>query len=185
MLFRGLFTLLLAVLGAGLLNVALAPSNSAPDGAGMEQTTSANAEVLIMHHLDSFSDRDLEAILSDYADDAVIITPDQQAAGPDEIRALFEDVLAYGNQDEAPFEYTKVHITGPIGYVLWEWTQKDGSVLSGSDTFLIHNGKIKKHTVAFFVTEKPEELHEDDGSEMMDMMDSVEETSDSTSDSES
>ena len=62
------------------------------------------------HHLKCFGERDLKGILSDYAPDAVLFTPDGPLKGAGEIRALFEAMLGEFRKPGASHRFnTPVH----------------------------------------------------------------------------
>lgn len=50
----------------------------------------STTEDVLEHHLEVFAARDVEATMSDYADDATVITHDGMYHGTAEIRELFE-----------------------------------------------------------------------------------------------
>jgi hypothetical protein len=78
-------------------------------------------------HMSHQLDRDLEAILTDYAPDAIVVGPDGIGSGHDHIRASYEQVLPLidGRDD-----------------------------LVGTDTFVIRDGLIQIHTF-YATTESP------------------------------
>ncbi|PHS28340.1 MAG: hypothetical protein COA85_03785 [Robiginitomaculum sp.] len=155
MLFRGIIILLVAVLGAGYLNMSLMQSAGSGDAATENQDAYADAGAVAAHHLDSFTARDLDAIMSDYAPDAVLVLPNGVYSGTESIREQFLKAFENGDQDAAPFSVNGTQVAGSMAYVTWTWDMADGSSLEGSDTIIIHNGKIAKHTVAFFLKEAP------------------------------
>ncbi len=169
MLLRGIMGLLLAALGAGYLNMKLAPSEAGNAyGAVDSQSAYASAEAVTSHHADAFIARDIDAVMSDYAENAVLITPDGVYSGAENVRARLQEAMQSGDQSEAPFSVTKTQIADPMVYVEWTWAMADGSMLYGSDTFIVEHGKIAKQTVAFYTKEAPAVDMMDDGGEMMD-----------------
>src|SRR5215470_15159464 len=55
---------------------------------------SAQTEQALLHHLQAFEAGDVEAIMADYSEDAVCITPDGTLTGHAQIRSLFEQMFA-------------------------------------------------------------------------------------------
>ena len=53
-----------------------------------------SAQDVLDNHLKSFGARDLDGILSDYAANAILFTPDGALKGPDAIKPLFQRMLA-------------------------------------------------------------------------------------------
>ena len=64
------------------------------------------------HHLKSFSEGDLKGILSDYAPDAVMFTPDRPLRGPDEMRPLFRALIAEFGKPGAVFTHGHLRRAG-------------------------------------------------------------------------
>ena len=54
----------------------------------------ASTNDVLDHHIKCFGEGDLTGILSDYAPDAVLFTPDGPLKGPDAIRPFFQAMLA-------------------------------------------------------------------------------------------
>jgi ketosteroid isomerase-like protein len=162
MLFRGIIILLVAVLGAGYLNMSLTQSAGT---ATENQDAYADAGTVAAHHLDSFMARDIDAVMGDYAPDSVLVLPDGVYSGTESIREQILKAFENGDQDAAPFNVTGTQAAGSLAYATWTWDMADGSIVEGSDTFIVHNGKIAKHTVAFFLKEAPAA---DDAADMMD-----------------
>jgi ketosteroid isomerase-like protein len=98
-------------------------------------------------HLSHEATGDLDAILADYAPDAVIATPDGIGAGHDYIRKSFERVLPL----LSPLELkSSVQTEGEVVYLTFR-AQRDGrDELVGTDTFVIRDGLIQMHT--FYAT---------------------------------
>jgi len=152
MLFRGIIILLVAILGAGYLNMSLVQSTGA---AAENQDAYADAGTIAAHHLDSFMARDIDAIMSDYAPDSVLVLPDGIYSGTESIREQILKAFENGDQDASPFSVNGTQTAGSLAYATWTWNIANGATLEGSDTFIVHNGKIAKHTVSFFIKEAP------------------------------
>ncbi len=152
MLFRGIIILLVAILGAGYLNMSLTQSAGT---ATENQDAYADAGAVATHHLDSFMARDIDAVMSDYAPDAVLVLPDGIYSGTESIREQILKAFENGDQDAAPFNVTGTQVAGSLAYATWTWDMADGSVAEGTDTFVVHNGKIAKQTVSIFMKEAP------------------------------
>jgi hypothetical protein len=90
---------------------------------------------------------DLDVMLSDYAPDAVVATPDGIGSGHDHIREAYERVLPLiGSLELRP----SVQFQGDVVYLTFR-AQRDGKdELVGTDTFVIRDGLIQAHT--FYAT---------------------------------
>jgi hypothetical protein len=90
----------------------------------------------------------VDAILSDYTDASVLVTPEGTYRGLADLRRFFTALL-----DGLPagffeaFRMNREEIIGDMGYVLWEskpW------LLLATDTFVVRDGKILFQTFASY-----------------------------------
>jgi hypothetical protein len=89
-------------------------------------------------------DGDLDAMLSEYAPDAIVATPDGIGSGHDYIRASYERVLPLISSRELT---SSIQAMGEVLYLTFR-SQDDGTdELIGTDTFVIRDGLIHMHTV--------------------------------------
>ena len=107
-------------------------------------------ETILDNHLKSVAAGDLDAVLSDYAPDAVLYTPEGAVRGLEELRRFFRRFLATlpGGFVEN-FEMLRRHVEGEVAYIAW---RSAGTVALGTDTFIVRDGKIVVQTVAAQVT---------------------------------
>lgn len=105
----------------------------------------STTEAVIQNHLRA-ARQGVDAVLEDYDDDAVLVTPVATYRGLPEIRQFFEGFL-----DGLPsgffeaFEVNRQEVEGDVGYILWEarpW------LAMATDTFLVREGKIRFQTFA-------------------------------------
>jgi ketosteroid isomerase-like protein len=112
--------------------------------------TTATVETIVAHHLASAERGDVDSLMSDYAADAVLITPDTAITGKSAIRAVFERLVG-GNSAPggAPgvLRVQKQVFRGNVGYLLWVQHAGTPEEVHGSDTFFIRDGKIVAQTV--------------------------------------
>jgi ketosteroid isomerase-like protein len=98
-------------------------------------------------HLSHQLDGDLDAILSDYAPDAVVVGPEGIGSGHDHIRKSYERVLPLISSLELT---PSVQVQGEVLYLTFR-AQRDGKdELVGTDTLVIRDGLIHIHT--FYAT---------------------------------
>jgi ketosteroid isomerase-like protein len=106
-------------------------------------------------HMSHQLDRDLDAILTDYAPDAIVVGPDGIGSGHDHIRAAYEQVLPLiGSLD-----LTSVQVQGEVVYVSFRAHTDGRDDLVGTDTFVIRDGLIQVHTF-YATTQNPATSHE-------------------------
>jgi len=100
---------------------------------------STTADIL-QRHLDALAAGDLEGLLADYADDAVMISPAGAISGMDALRKTFERTTANPPKIE---EDGRV-VEGDYAYIVWH----NERISFGTDTFVVRDGKIVCQTVA-------------------------------------
>lgn len=109
-------------------------------------------EEVFDHHIKALVARDLDELVADYADDAVLITAAGVARGKDGIRAAFaklSDALS-----DAVFDVKTRIFDGDV--LLLEWVlDSPGAHVDGCDTFLFGDGKIRAQTVSQVYQPKP------------------------------
>ena len=110
-------------------------------------TPTDRTERVIDRHLSAFLEgRGVEAILEDYHDEAVFLTPQAVYRGKPAIREFFLGFLANlppGARDD--FQLNRREHSGELGYLVWN---VKGSVPLGTDTFIVRDGKIAQQTFA-------------------------------------
>ena len=106
------------------------------------------------HHLKSFGERDVDAILSDYASDAVLFTPGGPNKGPEAMRPLFEGLVAEFAKPGASFTMQKRCIEGDYAYCIWTAETADNWYEFATDTFVVRNGKIVAQSFAAKIKSK-------------------------------
>jgi hypothetical protein len=99
------------------------------------------------HHGQALIAGDLDGIVSDYADDAVFITPDGIMRGKEGVRQGFVKLLK--DLPSAEWELPTMLFEDDI--LLLEWTAKSASAKAddGIDTFVFRDGLIRVQTVRY------------------------------------
>lgn len=97
-------------------------------------------EAVFAHHLQAVRDSDVNAIVEDYADDAIIMTTDGVFRGIDQVHMLFTNVLN-GLPPEIPqnLQVDRLDIDGEFVFILWS---SRPIVQTATDTLCIRGGKI-------------------------------------------
>ena len=106
------------------------------------------------HHIKCFGEADLQGILSDYAPDAVLFTPDGPLRGAVEIRPLFQAMFAEFGKPGAMFSMKHQSVVGDYAYILWTAETADNVYELGTDTFIVRDGKIMAQSFAGKITPK-------------------------------
>jgi ketosteroid isomerase-like protein len=119
---------------------------------GRSDSTGNVAEKVVTHHLAAVTSGNVDDILSDYADNAMLIAPSGVTRGKQAIRDIFMKRLggAAGGAPRPALVLKQKVFEGDIGYIVWVRSAGQPSEQQGSDTFLIKNGKIAVQTVVSF-----------------------------------
>ena len=97
------------------------------------------------NHLKSFSKGDLEGILSDYAPEAVMFTPDGPLRGPGEMRPLFQALIAEFGKPGAVFTMKRQSVDGEYGYILWTAETADNVYEIATDTSSCETARSRRN----------------------------------------
>jgi ketosteroid isomerase-like protein len=111
-----------------------------------ETTASDNSRNIIMHHLGSFQNNDLEAVVSDYTHESVLITQEATYTGTEEIKVFFANLLMHFPKQKSSFELDQVVVKDGLGYIVWHASTPSLEVFLGTDTFIIKDDRIYQQT---------------------------------------
>ena len=103
---------------------------------------------LLMRHLNSFIDNDLQAVMLDYTDQSVFITQDATYIGLNEIKEFFTNLMIHFPKQKCLFELDKMVVKNELGFIVWHATTPSLVVSLGTDTFIIKDEKILQQTFA-------------------------------------
>jgi ketosteroid isomerase-like protein len=123
------------------------PADSHPSAASM-------TEEVLGKHLTAFGSGNVDAILANYAEDAVIMVPGATMRGHKDIRPMFEGLVAEFGQPGVTFEMLNQGVDGDVALIVWKAETGKAVYDLGTDTFIIRDGKIVQQTVAAKVTNK-------------------------------
>ena len=101
---------------------------------------------IVMRHLNSFLDNNLEAVLSDYTHESVLITQSGTYSGLEEIGTFFIGLNIHFPQQNSHFALDKLIANNDLVYIVWHAKTPSLHVPLGSDTFIIKDGKIHQQT---------------------------------------
>jgi ketosteroid isomerase-like protein len=108
--------------------------------------TTRTPEEIFAHHGQSLGAEDLEEILADYADDAVLVVQKQVYRGKEGARQVFTSLLA--DLPQATWELETVYAEDVL-YLEWKASGGGHKVDNGIDTFVFADGLIRVQTVVF------------------------------------
>lgn len=106
-------------------------------------------EEIFQHHAEALGAGDLAGIVSDYADDAVFITPAGIKRGKEGVREGFTQLLA--DVPNAAWQLKTTIFEGDALFLEWAATSAATKVEDGIDTFIFRDGMIRLQTVRYTV----------------------------------
>ncbi|NVK52856.1 MAG: nuclear transport factor 2 family protein [Flavobacteriaceae bacterium] len=101
---------------------------------------------IVIHHMDSFYDNDIDALMSDYTEESIIMTLEQTFKGLKEIRLFITEFITYFPKGKTILVLDKLSVENDLGYVVWHAHTPNIKISLGSGTFILKNGKILKQT---------------------------------------
>jgi hypothetical protein len=102
------------------------------------------------HHGEVLMAEDIDGIVSDYADDAVFITPDGVLRGKDGVRRGFEKLLS--DLPGASWKLPTMLFEDDILLLEWQAESEQVKAVDGIDTFVFRDGLIRVQTVRYTLT---------------------------------
>jgi ketosteroid isomerase-like protein len=100
---------------------------------------------IFAHHGTALAAGDLDEIVADYADDAVVITASGVARGKDGARAAFTDLLV--ELPNAAWDLKTQIFEGDVLFLEWAADSAVNRVDDGVDTFVFRDGMIRAQTI--------------------------------------
>ena len=104
------------------------------------------------HHGEALMAEDLDGIVDDYADDAVLITPEGVRRGKAGVREGFVKLL--GDVPGATWELPTMIFEDDILLLEWKAESEKVKVEDGIDTFVFRDGMIRVQTLRYTLTPK-------------------------------
>jgi hypothetical protein len=108
------------------------------------------------HHLEAIEQGDVNAILSDYASDALLFRGDGMFEGVDAIRPVFQTFVAEFQKPGTTIKTKQRLVAGDYAYMLWTAETPDNTYELATDTFVIREGKIVAQSFTTKVAPKQE-----------------------------
>jgi hypothetical protein len=113
----------------------------------MTSTTERTPQEVFQHHAEALGAEDVEGIVSDYADDALFITPDGVKRGKDGVREAFHTLLA--DVPGASWELPTQIYEDDVLFLEWKAQSESARIDDGIDTFVFRDGLIRVQTVRY------------------------------------
>ena len=109
---------------------------------------------VLNHHTKALRDGDLDAVLADYALNAVFFTNQGAFKGLDAIKPVFAAIISEFRKPETKVNRTRQLIDGDYAYILWTAETADNVYEMATDTFVVRDGKIVAQSFTAKVTPK-------------------------------
>ncbi|MEW5757721.1 MAG: nuclear transport factor 2 family protein [Pseudomonadota bacterium] len=104
-------------------------------------------------HVASFSSGDLDAVLRDFGEHSVVVTPDGVYEGVNRIRTAYSALLAeFGNierGDSPGLTVDTLHVCNDTLFITWHAASKQHIYPFGTDTFICDGDKFTRQSIAF------------------------------------
>jgi ketosteroid isomerase-like protein len=115
--------------------------------------TNANAgeqtEKTLARHWRDFNAGDVDAIMADYAADAILVTAQGTRKGHAEIRGGFMRLFAeIFPPKSSSTKLEKQVVEGELAYIIWSGSSPKFNIPFATDTFVVRDGKIVMQTFA-------------------------------------
>jgi ketosteroid isomerase-like protein len=114
----------------------------------------SSTQSVLDHHLEMFGEGDLDGIMEDYATDAVFVSSDGVLEGPEEIRAMYVDLLGEFDDPSVSFSLEQQLVEDDYAYIRWTAETPANVYEFASDTFVIKDGEIVMQSLAADVSPK-------------------------------
>jgi len=108
---------------------------------------------IFQRHVSAFMSGNLKAVLEDFNEYSVVITPDGVFEGLDRIRALYAGLLAeFGvidRGDSPGLHIEKLHVHNDMLFITWHAESRHHVFPFGTDTFIAHGNTFARQTISF------------------------------------
>jgi ketosteroid isomerase-like protein len=105
---------------------------------------------ILQHHGETLGAGDLEGVLADYTDDAVLITPQGTFTGAAGARDAW--LQLFGDLPGAKVDVSSVVVERDVVLMKWTASSEKGRVEDGVDTMLMSGEGIRAQTVHYTLT---------------------------------
>jgi ketosteroid isomerase-like protein len=112
-----------------------------------DEQTRETTDILDHQNL-AFLKGDVDEIMKDFSEQAILFTPDGVLEGIDSIRKFYTDVTSNILPPGSDFKLSSQEVRGQTAYIVWSAESENYRFPLGTDTFFIKDGKIIAQTFA-------------------------------------
>jgi hypothetical protein len=109
----------------------------------------AHPEEIFGHHAEALMKADLDELVADFSEDAIMITPTGPKHGKAGVREAFEELLAI--VPNATWDVPVAVFAEDLLLIEWSAQSAESEVTDGVDTFIFRDGLIRAQTVRYRV----------------------------------
>lgn len=124
-------------------------NTNAPPRTAREQQALATFE----RHVAAFTAGDVDAVLGDFGEHAVVITPEGVFEGHEQIRKVYDGLLAeFGvidRCDSPGLTVDTLHVRDDTLFIAWHAESRNRIFPFGTDTFICKGDKFERQSIAF------------------------------------
>jgi ketosteroid isomerase-like protein len=113
-----------------------------------------SVNAVLDRHLETLARADLDGVMADYAEDAILCTPAGVARGHAQIRAAIEPFATKVMPPGSQIKVIQRVIEGELAYLAWSGESPRFRIPTGTDTYIIRGGKIVAQTFAAQIDRK-------------------------------
>ncbi len=110
-------------------------------------------ERTLMRHLAAFASRNIDSILADYTEETMIVLPDQEIQGLDNVREFFTTLLNDYLPLGSTFELKKNFIHENVACLMWSGKSEKYNFPFATDTIVFKDDKIHIQTIGYILEE--------------------------------
>jgi ketosteroid isomerase-like protein len=133
----------------------VAATREGTDTAGAAPAGAERTEVVVGRHVQAFLANDLDALMADFAENALLCAPEGAHRGRGAIRAFFERVLPAFPAGTTTLEVKQQIVDGELCYVVWSSSSPVADVSSACDVFIVRDGTLVYQCFAGEVVPRP------------------------------
>jgi ketosteroid isomerase-like protein len=104
-------------------------------------------------HVAAFTSGNLDAVLDDFGEHSVVVTPDDVFEGRERIRAVYQGLLAeFGcidRGDSPGLAVDVLHVRHDTLFITWHAESKHHVFPFGTDTFICNGDRFQRQSIAF------------------------------------
>lgn len=116
-------------------------------------TREQQALEVFKRHVAAFTSGNLDAVMNDFGEHSIVITPDGVFEGPEQIRELYGSLLeefgVIDKGDSPGLTFDALHVRHDTIFIAWHAESMHSVFPFGTDTFICSGDKFERQSIAF------------------------------------